>query len=288
MNLGILLAFVSLFGWAFGDFLIQKSTRVFGITKTLFTIGLISTPTVLPFIYKDILQLTIWQHLQLTLLSLLVLAYASSLFKAFKVGKLSVVESVIALELPIAVSMAFLFLGEKLGGLQIFLFIIICLGVLLASVKDVKHLHYHKHFVEPGVWLAIIATFLAAGTNIFISSSAQTISPLVTLWYQHAFLVFVLGIYMTYKFAWKEYFLDIKTHPHLIFGQGIFDNIAWLAFVFAVVYTPTSLVLTISEGYIILAGLLGHFLNKEKLKNHQILGALIAIPAVILLAFISE
>jgi drug/metabolite transporter (DMT)-like permease len=46
--------------------------------------------------------------------------------------------------------------------------------------------------------------------------------------------------------------------------------------------------MTISEGYIIVAAMLGYFVGKEKLKSHQLLGAAIALPAVILLAYMSN
>ena len=101
-------------------------------------------------------------------------------------------------------------------------------------------------------------------------------------------IALVLGLYLFAKREWGEFLLDIKTHPYLIFGQAIADNIAWLGFVFAVLYASTSLVLSISEGYIILAAILGHHFNKERLKSHQILGASIAIPAMLLLAYISS
>ena len=181
MNTGILLACIPFFFWAIGDFLIQKSTRTIGTVKTLFTIGLISTPILLPFIWQDCKDLSATEHITLLSMSALVLIYAITLFRAFKVGKLSVVESIVVLELPIAVGLAVGLLGERLNFLQMILFIIICVGVALAAVKDVRHLHYHQHLVERGVWLAFAAAGLGACIDIYISHSAQTISPLMTL-----------------------------------------------------------------------------------------------------------
>lgn len=288
MNIGIALALSAFVFWGLGDFLIQRSTRTVGEAKTLLTIGLISTPLLLPIVYKDLTNLTAPEHIALLVMSILVVIYAITLFKAFDIGKLSVVESVMVLELPLAVGLSVLWLGDKLDKLQIFLFIIICAGVAMATVKNVKHLNYSKHFVEKGVWLAFAGAGLAAVVDVFISSSAQNISPLITLWYQHAFIVLVFGTYLTISKSWQEFFIDIKTHPFLMLGQGVCDNIAWLSFVFAVNYINTSLVVSISGGYVILAAILGHQFNKEKLKSHQILGAGVAIPGMILLAYISS
>jgi drug/metabolite transporter (DMT)-like permease len=221
-------------------------------------------------------------------MSTLVVIYAITLFKAFDIGKLSVIESVMILELPLAVGMSVIWLGDRLNTIQIILFLIICSGVALATVKDIRHLNYSKHLVEKGVWLAFAGAGLAAVVDVFISSSAQNISPLITLWYQHAFIVVIFGTYLTFTKGWSEFFLGIKTHPFLMLGQGVCDNIAWLSFVFAVNYISTSLVMSISEGYIIVAVILGHFLNKEKLKVHKVLGMSLAVPAMLILAYISS
>lgn len=288
MYIGILLAFSAFIFWGLGDFLIQRSTRTVGEAQTLLTIGLISTPLLLPIIYKDLISLTPLEHLTLLTMSVLVVVYAITLFKAFDVGKLSVVESVMILELPLAVGMSVIWLGDRLDMTQMMLFLIICGGVALATVKDIHHLNYSKHVVEKGVWLAFAGAGLAAAVDVFISSSAQSISPLIALWYQHAFIVIVFGIYLTFIKGWSEFLVDIKTHPFLMLGQGVCDNIAWLSFVFAVNYISTSLVMSISEGYIIIAVLLGHFLNKETLKMHQVIGISLAVPAMLLLAYLSS
>lgn len=287
MNLGILLAFIPFIFWGLGDFLIQRSTRTIGTAKTLFSIGILSTPILFWFIKDELWSLSSSQHGAMLTLSILVLIYALTLFRAFGVGKLSVVESIVALELPIAVGMAVFWLGEKMGLMEVILFLIICLGVILASVKETKHLKYHKHLVEKGVWLALAAAGLAASVDIYISVSAKVISPLMTIWYTHAVIAVICGIWITFRGSWRSFYKDFKTHPYLILGQAASDNIAWIGFAYAVTYASVSKIMTISEGYIIVAALLGYFIGKEKLKSHQILGASIALPAVIILAFIS-
>ncbi|MBU3978359.1 EamA family transporter [Patescibacteria group bacterium] len=52
--MGILFAFIALFSWGIGDFLIQKSTRKFGDWLALFYICAFSTVVLLPFVYKDL------------------------------------------------------------------------------------------------------------------------------------------------------------------------------------------------------------------------------------------
>jgi uncharacterized membrane protein len=48
---------------------------------------------------------------------------------------------------------------------------------------------------------------------------------------------------------------------------------------------PISISVAISESYIIIAVLLGYFVNKEKLRKHQIIGLTLAIVSAVYLAF---
>jgi len=285
MNYYILLAFIPLFAWALGDFFIQRTTRKIGNIQTLFFIALLSTPTLLPFIYRQVLELNISQIGSLLSLSFLIFVYAILLFQAFKIGKLSVLESVVSLELPIAVGLAALVLGERLGTFQIFLFLVIFFGILLSTFKRENH---GKIYLEKGFYLALASAGLSALTDFYIGVSAQNISPVVTIWFTHATLLIVCTLILVKEKKLGDVWIDVKNHPYLIFFMSFFDNIAWLGFAYAVTKISISLTVTISECYIILAALMGYIFNKEKLSGNQKIGATIALTSVIILSFISK
>jgi drug/metabolite transporter (DMT)-like permease len=62
---------------------------------------------------------------------------------------------------------------------------------------------------------------------------------------------------------------------------------AWFGYAYAVSQSSIALTITISEAYIVLAALLGVVINRERLRRHQVLGAALALGAVVVLAYIS-
>ncbi|MFM2415234.1 MAG: hypothetical protein RI911_927 [Candidatus Parcubacteria bacterium] len=286
MSLGLLLALIPLVGWGLGDFLIQKTTRSIGVFKTLFFICVFSVPVLFPFVYAEFPLLTLEQLNILTAMSFVVFVYALVLFEAFRVGKISVVESIVAIELPLTVFLAVFVGGETMQGTHLLLFAVVCVGVLLASMDEVDVLRQGRRLFEKGVLIALAAAVLSACANYSIGASAQNVSPLMAIWYSHAVIGCIAGLALYIKGEFFELVDDFKAHPWLISGQSVCDNAAWVGYAYAVTYLPISLVITISESYIILAALLGYWIGKEHLHIHQKIGAAIALPAVILFAIL--
>lgn len=54
---GILFAFIALISWGFGDFFIQRTTRIVGSWKALFLIGIVGLVGLLPFVKSDLASL---------------------------------------------------------------------------------------------------------------------------------------------------------------------------------------------------------------------------------------
>jgi drug/metabolite transporter (DMT)-like permease len=284
MDPKILLAFIPLFAWTFGDFFIQKTTKKIGSVQSLFFITALTFPFLLPFVYSDLFNLTITQFGSLVSLSILIFVYAILLFQALKVGKLSVLESVIALELPITVGLSVSVLGEQMTLLQILLFFVICFGIFLSTVQK----HHKKIFLEKGFYLALASTGLSALTNFYIGVSSQSISPFITIFFTHTFMALLCLIILIYNNEYKTLIPNLRKYPGIIFAQSIFDNIGWIGYAYAVTVLSISLTVTISETYIIFAALLGYYVNKEKLSRNQKIGIMLSLISVILLSMIGK
>ena len=102
--MGILFALGAMVCWGVGDFYIQRSTKKFGDWESLFVISLTGSIIIVPFIYKDldsIYNLFRNNYYILTTTASLFLLTALIYCEALKKGKLSVVEPLGALELPI-------------------------------------------------------------------------------------------------------------------------------------------------------------------------------------------
>jgi drug/metabolite transporter (DMT)-like permease len=284
---GILFAFIALVSWGFGDFFIQKTTRVVGSWDALFFIGIVGLIGLFPFVKNDLASLSSANILLLGLLGVVVVFATLFDFEALRQGKIAIVEPIIGLELPITVGLSLTLANESLSFLQLFLVGIVFIGIILAITAHHTHLHYHKRIFERGVILAGIGAIGMALTNFLVGVSSQGISPLITIWFAHSLLAVVCGIYILYKGEFGNLISDFKNYPKPIIGQSILDNVAWVSFAKATTYIPIAIATTISESYIALAVLLGLFVNREKLRTHQIVGVTLAIIGVIMLSYFS-
>ncbi len=280
----ILLTLIPTIGWALGDFFIQKTIKRTGVVNTLFYIGLLGAIALFPFVFDNLYLLTQENFLILTTTGLLTFIYATLLFKALEVGKLSVVESIVALELPMTVSLSLLFLNEKISDYQLYLIVFISIGIFLSTLKWNTKEHKLKMLLEKGSFFAFIGSALSAFTNFTIGATSQSIDPVFTIWFTHLVLAIFCILYLFVTGTVKKTFNNIFLFPKTIALSSFTDNIAWLSYAFLVTLIPISIVISISEVYIVLAALMGYFINKEKLKLNQKIGMLLTFTAVILLS----
>ncbi|MFZ2886817.1 MAG: EamA family transporter [Minisyncoccia bacterium] len=285
-QLGLLFAFIALLGWGFGDFFIQKTTRIMGVYKTLFCICAGAAIVLFPFVYDELHNYSSREYQALAILSGIIFIYALALFEAFRRGKLSVVEAVVAFELPLTVCLGVFIGGEALSLKQFILIVIIFIGIALAASARLDHLHIHKRIFEKGVLLALAGAFLSALTNFYIGTYSQSMSPLFVIWATHSMLAILCAVYILLRDDFGSLWRIIKAHPGPVIAQSVLDNAAWIGYAFATSMIPISLTVAISESYIALAALLGYFIGRERLGTHQIVGALIAIGGAITLAVV--
>jgi len=286
--MGILFAFIALFSWGIGDFLIQKSTRKFGDWLALFYICAFSTIVLFPFVYKDLGVVMSSQKdlIFLILTSIIILFAALFDFEAFKRGKISVIEPVNALELPVAVFLATFILREPLTFWQGTVIALLMIGILLVATKSFHHLK--NIHTERGVWFTLIATIGMGSTSFLFGVGSREISPLMINWFTSFFIILVTLSYLVYKSKFKEIAADFKENKKLILSVSFFDNLAWVTYAYSMVYIPIAVSTGISESYIAMSALLGLFVNKEKLQKHQWGGLVICVLAAVSLAFITE
>lgn len=285
--MGILFAFIAMFSWGLGDFLIQKSARKFGDWLTLFYIAAFSAIVLFPFVCKELPGV----FSDIKTLAFLILAGIVILFaalfdiEAFKRGKISIIEPVNAMELPIAVLLASLILGEYLNFSQWLLLVLLIGGIFLVSTKSFRHLKNIR--AERGVGFAALAAIAMGTTCLLFGVGGRKISPLMINWFTDLFLAIITFGYLAYKSRLREIAIDFRQNKKLILGVSFFDNAAWIAYTYSMVYIPIAISTGISESYIALAALLGLTINKEKLKKHQWLGLAVCIFAAVALAFLT-
>lgn len=289
VSIGILFALGALLSWGFGDFFIQRATRVVGVWKSLFFITLSASVILFPFIYKEIPELFERPELLLLLVldSMVSLFAALCIFRSFKEGKIAVVEPLMGMELPIIVGLSIVLWNEALSFSQALLILAVFIGIVLTVTVNYKYLYLHKQLFEKGaVWAGLGAIGMGLSTFIF-GIASQLTSPLMANWFVDAFIMVVCFLYLWSRGQRRQLVHDFDNNRALILSASIVSISAWIFYAYAVTYIPISIATTISESYIALAVLLGLVINKEKLQLHQLVGVVMVIASVIILSAIT-
>ena len=284
--MGILFAFIALFSWGFGDFLIQKSARKFGDWVALFYISAFASIALLPFTYQALAHMSVSDFWLLMLVSIVILFAALFDFEAFRVGKISVIEPINAIELPVTVILGAYVINEYLTPLQTLLIVILIAGIALVSTKSESG--FKRIHAEKGLWYGIIAALLMGLSNFLFGFGARATNPLLINWFSSVFIALAAFIYLWSQRRLDEIVADFKGNKRIILGVSVIDNMAWVAFAYSTLYIPIAIATGISEAYVALAAALGLLLNREKLKTHQWAGLALSVSAVVLLSAITS
>ncbi len=284
LEVSVFFALGALLCWAFGDFLIQRSTRKVGDVESIAFIGLIGGVFLFPFVIKDFhLLLSLSNLLLLLLFGIIIFVTTFFDFEALREGKLSIIDVVIEIELPITIILGLIFFKETLSVIQLTLIAFIFAGIILVATKSFSH---WKTKLEKGVLIAFFAAIGMGFSNFLVSSSSRQISPLLTIWAAWTLTAIISLIYIYFKKGSLKCIKDAKKFKWLVLAMGIFDTAAWIFYSFAVLKNEISIVTAITESYPALAMFLGFWLNKEKINEHQWIGAAIALSASFTLAFL--
>ena len=276
----VLAAFGAMFCWGLGDFFIQKCSRKIGSLAALAWIGLIGAVGLLPFIAGELPLLYSPANL-LVLLVLGGITFVAAVldFEALRQGKLSVIEMIFELELPVTVALGVLFFGERLSPAQLLLIGVVFAGLVLVSMASFSASHFRQR-IEKGALLGVAAAVAMAFVNFFTAQSSKQVSPLMAIWVPWLVIGFASLAYILAKESnltkfWKSGLANKRD----VLAMGVFDTLAWLFFALALSSAYLSVTTAISESYVAIAMALGFWVNKEKIASHQKIGAAAALLA---------
>lgn len=285
--MGLLFAFGALFSWGFGDFFIQRTTRLIGTWKALLCITGFGAIALFPFVRSDLSALTVREVSLLWLVTVITLFAALFDFEALKQGKIAIIEPIMGMELPITVGFSVLLWKEEVSIAQLLLIACTFIGITFAITNHHTHLHYHRRMFEKGVILAGLGAIAMAIANFTTGVASQETSPVLTIWFIHTGLAVFCVIYLTIQREWGNFYQELRLHCIPILIQSVCDNAAWLFYAFSTTLIPIAITMTISESYIILASLLGIIVNREHLRPHQWLGMTLTIGSILALSAIT-
>ncbi len=285
LDLTIIIAFIAMISWGVGDFFIQKVVKKIGDVEALAYIGLIGVIGLLPFVIND-LNLLLFKENLLLLLVLGIIVFIVSVinFEALKRGKLSVVEVILEIELPITILLAFIFLKEVLSISQFILVLFVFIGIVLVAKKSFSTDIFKK--IEKGAILGVIAAIGFGVINVLTATSSKNISPIMAVLFP--WLIFtIICVYTIYKRnEFSNFISKGKKFKTWIIIMGLLDTIAWALYALSISKNEVSIITAITESYPAVALFLGVYFNREKINWHQYLGAIISLVASFILGFL--
>lgn len=278
----LLFAFGAMLCWGIGDFLIQRTTRAVGNIEALAWIGIIGSIGLTPFVINDLTQLVTTSNIIfLVALGIVVFVAAIFNFQALKEGKLSVIDVVLTLELPVTIILSILFFKEVLSPLQIIMISSMMVGIILIATEKFSS---YKQLIEKGVYIAIVAAVLTGAVNFMTATGSKVVSPMIAVWAPWVLMTIFCLIVLAYRKGFGAFVSKAKEHTSLILFMGIFDTVAWIFYAYAVQDYEISIITAIAGGYPAIAMLMGLWFNKELIKWYQYVGAGVALIASFVLA----
>jgi drug/metabolite transporter (DMT)-like permease len=285
---GIGLVIVAMLSWGIGDFLIQKSSRKLGDWETLFAITAFGALILVPFVYHRLAAVFATPRDLYILLGSGAFLTVAAIFQieSFKRGKMAVVEPMLPSEIPAASILAFIILGDLITTQQLWLIVALIIGLFLISFRG--NVFSRRFLAEKGVFLGFFGACLMGVADFFMGWGSRTTDPVMANFVINIVMAVFSGSYLLASGRAAKTWHDIKANRGLALMMAISDNIAWLAYAFAMSIIPIAVATGLSESSCIIAVLLGLFVNKERLQRHQKAGLAIALVSAIALAFVTS
>lgn len=281
IEISVIFAFLAMICWGFGDFFIQRCTRKIGNLESLAYIGIVGIIVLIPFIISDFNSIFNYKNLiLLTSLGIITFVAAMLDFEALKKGKLSIIDVILEIELPITIALGFIFLKESLSPLQFLFVFIILIGIIFTATKSFSH---WKARLEKGVLFAIFGAIAMSFVNVLTGVSAREISPLMAIWVPWIVFSLISFAVIIKRKKTKQFIKDGFKFKSIVIPMSILDTAAWIFYAYALAKEEISIITAITESYPALALVLGVVFNKEKIKWYQYFGAFIAICGSIVL-----
>ncbi len=290
MSSGVLFAIIAMLGWGVADFLAQRLARKLGVAGSLFSGSIFGCIVLLPFVAKDFDRTISSPHSLFVLVVSVGVGLFAALFslEAFRLGKLSVVEPIMGLELPLTIALAVLLRGERLGVIETAVMAAAFLGIVMTAIARPLGERFSKKTLEKGALLGLIGAIGLGGSNFMMGVASQDVSPVMAVWFGRAAFVLVFGLYLLYRGRVIAALKEARGSFSMILTVSTLYLIAFTSYATATTLIPISVATTISESYIVLTTVLGVFLNREKLRAHQFVGVGVVIASVFALTQFSS
>lgn len=205
------------------------------------------------------------------------------LFKAIKIGKLSLVIPLANVYAVFAVIFSYLFFGETLRLTQYIGGLIVLIGVvlILTRISEIKGLHINKKDIKPMIYALIFSVGLGLYAAL-LRPIEEGVGPYMGFFYTEAI---ILGFLLFYPIIKKNSFEKPKKNIYkFVILAGLMQAIGSLAFFLGVSFAKVSITSMIGAANPLITISLASLFLKEKLEINQLVGAITTIIGLVILA----
>jgi len=186
------------------------------------------------------------------------------------------------------VPLAWYFLNEQLGILEIFAIVLMTLGIVLLSITGSKSQASDILKVSvKGIVMALVVALISALQTLWSKISISQIHPFI-FFYSYTLLV-ALGyvVVISCKYKAKNVHRELVLHWPQMLLVGLLNTVSYGLFLYALTKVNTAYVGSLRQLSLVFALMLGVYLLKERLTKQKTLGTVIVLIATLLLTLAS-
>lgn len=289
MNLAIVLALITFFGWGTGDLFTIVATRKIGANLTTFWVFFFSfllSLLLLPFAPHEITAITLPLLTFNIFLGILYVAGNVLVSEAFRISSAPLVGIIIQAFPAVVLVLSALIFKDIITSTQAIFIIIIFLGVLLCSV-DLQKILKSEKIIDKGTVLALIAmVFLSVFftfSRILINSYGWFLPSFIASACFPIIYLFIRKRKEKFIFPKEKFVLVAVFMVGLLIRSGDFALNYGLA-----LPNASSIVAPIAGAAPILFVTMSYFIFKDKVTKQQVIGIITTLVGIILLTTVGQ
>lgn len=285
--MGIALGLAAAICWGFSDYCATLASRRTGALRTVLGFHVVSIAGLAIAVAATGALEDVTVEQVLVFAGLAVLGWISylSFYRALAIGPISIVSPIVSGYAAVAVVLAVVLLGERLGAGEIAAVLVAFTGVALAST-DLAQIRTAERSRLLGVVLALLTMFAIGGFVFGVSFYSQELGWLAPIFLGRIFTGLFVMLTALRGGQWR--FADrAPVLLGLIGAVAALDTAGFVAFNVGVRNAETSLVATAAAPYAVVPVVLGVLILNERPAPIQWLGVALVIGGLVLLGLFS-
>ncbi|MCX6709711.1 MAG: DMT family transporter [Candidatus Woesearchaeota archaeon] len=280
IEIGVIFGIISMFAWGISDFLAARSVKKESVFSVFFWSQMASTLLLFILFRKfDFSGISAKALIFIIITSVVDIVAYLAYYKAFSVGKTSIISPVVSCWAAVTVVLSVILFGEKLSAVQVLGILLAIFGSVFISFKI--HEIRGRKIKSKGLGLAVIAMLAWGSQVVFIRALVGELG-----WFMPTILIklALIPIAFIYAKASKQGLNLSKKSIVPMIAVGALESIGFLAISYGINSAYASIVAPVSAAFPLVTILLARIFFKETMEGNQKIGAIMIIAGIILLS----